>query len=244
MGKKNLNSFNLTDFAVQQTEQQRVHTVKVNILIVSEGTKTEVNYFKAFPKMKLNSRIVQVDSRTDAVGTGMNTVQVVREADRLVKEAEAAGASRKYDSVWVVFDRDSFDACKFDNAISMAEGRKYGCAWSNEAFELFYLLHFENRTASMSRKDYRKRITAYLSKHIPGFTYEKGETRMYEYLHKFGNEGAAVRFARAGEQLRLQQGTPPHAANPVTTVYKLVEFLNGRDPEFIKKIEKMLTDGT
>ena len=108
MGKKNLDSFKLTDFAVQQTEQQRTRVVKVNILIVSEGTKTEVNYFKAFPKMRLSSEVVQVETATEAVGTGMNTVQVVLEAEEIVQKGLRRKPAHIYDRVGVVFARDSF----------------------------------------------------------------------------------------------------------------------------------------
>ena len=40
-----------------------------------------------------------------------------------------------------------------------AENNNINVAWSNEAFELWYLYHFHNRTTQMSRNDYKKAIS-------------------------------------------------------------------------------------
>jgi hypothetical protein len=68
--------------------------------------------------------------------------------------------NRTIDRLWVVFDRDSFSPNDFNNAVHRCQNVKpvIGCAWSNEAFELWYLLHFHYYNNGMSRKDYQDAI--------------------------------------------------------------------------------------
>ena len=69
-------------------------------------------------------------------GGRINTVDVVNLAIQLRDKAKKEG--NPYDSVWAVFDKDSFPDDKFNQAIKKAEANGIGCAWSNEAFELWY----------------------------------------------------------------------------------------------------------
>lgn len=101
--------------------------LKERFLVVCEGEKTEPNYFKRF---RVPGRIV------DVYGAARNTVSLVRETLRL-RDLE------KYDQVWCVFDKDSFPSQNFNAAITLARAHNIGVAYSNEAFELWYLLHFD-----------------------------------------------------------------------------------------------------
>lgn len=99
-------------------------------------------------------------------GGGINTTQVVEKAIELRNKAVSDG--KPYDVTWAVFDKDSFDADKFDNAIKMARSYDIRCAWSNEAFELWYIYHFENRITSMPRIEYQNRITTLVRQKLKG----------------------------------------------------------------------------
>lgn len=98
----------------------------------------------------------------DTVGTGHNTLSLVDEAIRLkgVKEAEAQWrGGPPYDQAWCVFDRDSFSADDFNSAIRKAEAAGFHVAYTNEAFELWYLLHFNDHWASLHRGQYHAILT-------------------------------------------------------------------------------------
>ncbi|MBF0339286.1 MAG: RloB domain-containing protein [Nitrospirae bacterium] len=69
----------------------------------------------------------------EVTGTGYNTVRLVNEA---IKEKN----NGSYHSVWAVFDKDDFN--QFNNAIQITAKNNICVAYSNEAFELWYLLHF------------------------------------------------------------------------------------------------------
>ena len=205
-------------------------------MIVCEGEKTEPNYFKSFPK-KIGKVIYDVQFE----GGGINTIQVVEKAIEI-----RDNSAQKYDRVWAVFDRDSFTSQSFNNAILIAKAHNIKCAWSNEAFELWYLLHFKDQITSMNRDKYKNAIEDAINqmrnkkkrnkkKAIP-FTYNKNDPNIYELLKKYGKQNIAIKRAR--KLCEKIDGEKFANYNPQTMVFKLVEELNGQSQEFINEINK------
>lgn len=154
MAKKlNINTV-VPKILMEPVAQGDLRYIRCSILIVCEGEKTEPNYFKSFSMMKNSSGFVY-EVFTD--GGGISTLKVVEKAIELRDKAGAQG--KPFDAVWAVFDRDSFKPNDFDNAIMKAEANGIGCAWSNEAFELWYVYHFDNRITAMNRTSYKGVIT-------------------------------------------------------------------------------------
>lgn len=215
--------------------------IRCRVLIVCEGKKTEPFYFNSFSMMKNSSSLV-FDINTE--GGGINTVQVVDKAIQLKEAAEKQG--NPYDSVWAVFDRDSFKASDFDTAILKAESKGIGCAWSNEAFELWYVYHFDDRCTGMSRREYEKIITERVrtSRYRNGkkeYTYLKNDPKMRNVLRDCGcDEHEAIK--RAERQAKTFDGRKFHSYNPCTMVYKLVRQLIGEDKDFIDSIKMKLEE--
>jgi len=168
-------------------------------LIVCEGKQTEPNYFRAF---RVPTVVVQ--------GAGRNTIQIVREA---VRQADI----EEYDQVWCVFDRDSFPEVRFNEALALADQSGIRVAYSNECFELWYLLHFDFCDTALGRAACCRR----LSSKIAG-GYLKNSESLYRLLLDL--QPQAIRNA---ERL-LAQYQPPQPArdNPSTTVHLLVKELN------------------
>ncbi|NEQ39045.1 MAG: RloB domain-containing protein [Okeania sp. SIO3I5] len=183
--------------------------IQERFLIVCEGTKTEPNYFKSFPVPK---DVIEIDVR----GVGKNTISLVKEAIEIKKE------DNDYDQIWCVFDRDSFPVKNFKEAINYAQNNDIKVAYSNQAFELWYLLHFNYRDTAMSRTQYKKLLTKNMNQ-----KYEKNSDEMYEILAS--RQPQAIKNA---ERL-LEQYNPPDPANnnPSTTVHLLVKQLN----RFVRK---------
>lgn len=170
-------------------------------LIVCEGEKTEPNYFLKF---RVPREVVTVR------GFGYNTVSLVEKAVELRHLDD-------YDQVWCVFDRDSFPAQDFNAAFSLAERVGIQIAYSNEAFELWYLLHFNYYDTAMSRGEYSKRLSKLL-----GSEYAKNREDIYDLLQPM--QSAALRNAR---RLMEEYDPPnPERDNPSTSVHLLVEQLN------------------
>ena len=195
-------------------------------LIVCEGTKTEPNYFEA---LRLRLAGGEAD-KVVVVGAQDNTLGLV---DRARSEIELRNQSDDppYYHVWLVFDRDSFPPDDFDNAILAAESEDarfnpdsadfhphWHVAWSNEAFELWYLLHFqENSGGAIARDRYQELLSAHL-----GRPYMKNDPNMFLTLLP-SVKAALDRADRAYR--RWTTDTPWHDRNPATAVHFLVSDL-------------------
>lgn len=172
------------------------------LLIVCEGARTEPLYFNQFP--------IRAGDVVTVEGEGMNTLSLVQRTIQLRNE------DGDYDEVWVVFDRDSFPSEQFEQALALAKDEDIESAWSNEAFELWYLLHFEFCDAALSRTTYSERLTRYL-----GRPYRKNDSEIYSDLLRHQN--IAIRNA---QNLREKSDNPPLTCNPGTQVDLLVQRLN------------------
>lgn len=64
-----------------------------------------------------------------------------------------------FDRIWVVFDKNSFPPDNYNRAVDLAEKNGFGCACSNEAFELWYLLHFVFFDTAISRDQYQVKLS-------------------------------------------------------------------------------------
>ena len=206
--------------------KRRLREIKVLFLIVCEGEKTEPNYFDKF-KGQFGNVIFEIDCE----GKGYNTLKVVEEAIKIRNKNP-----NKYNRVWAVFDKDSFPDNDFNSAIQKAKSHNINCAWSNEAFELWYLLHFQYRNTPMSREDYKKAIENEVNKRISNFVYAKNSTEMYNILQQYGNQTQAIRNAEKLSQQYDNKNFAKH--NPRTQVYELVKQLTRQDYELNKEIRR------
>lgn len=133
----------------KQTQRREQKVIRCSVLIVCEGTKTEPNYFDAFAQKQQG--IIVYDIEVKGLGRGTKDV---------VEKAIALKNKNNYDRVWAVFDKDEFPAKDFNEAIALGDKNGIEVAWSNEAFELWYLYHFQNVTTGVPRKDYEEKISA------------------------------------------------------------------------------------
>lgn len=187
---------------------RRVNTKdpKQRFLIVCEGDKTEPEYFRGF-RVPLD---VEVDIEP---GAGMHT-SVVRRALELRGKAD----SDYYDQVWCVFDRDKNggNSKSFNEALQLAEANNISAAYTNDAFELWYLLHFNYHDTAIHRHDYVKKLHSLVSG-----GYKKNDPNMFEKLEDKMDD--ADRNAR--KLLSQYDPSNPVHDDPSTTVHLLVEQL-------------------
>lgn len=175
--------------------------LRQRFLIVCEGEKTEPNYFRQFP--------LPPGSVVDVYGLGENTLGLVKQALKLRRKTH-------YDQVWCVFDRNSFPVKNFNAALALAREKEIQVAYSNEAFELWYVLHFEYLNSGISRKDYIVKLESNL-----GHPYAKNSESIYKELYT--RQAIAIQNARK----LLAEYRPPDPVNdnPSTTVHWLVDEL-------------------
>lgn len=214
-------------FARESQKRERdVRSKRKYYLIVCEGEKTEPNYFESL-KQDLPKGILTT-YQIDIEGTGRNTQSLVDEALRIKSKYED-DYSRPIDKLWTVFDKDSFSAKDFNNAIFRCNNAvpEIGCAWSNEAFELWYLLHFHYYNNPVNRKDYQHLIEENLRPHVGNnYKYQKNSKEMYSLLKLYGSLENAIRNAKKLKEV-YGGGEDFANQNPRTEVYLLVMELFG-----------------
>lgn len=185
------------------------------ILIVSEGSKTEPNYFTEIRRERrlssLHVKIVPAD--------GTQPLKVVGSAEKLFSD------SREYERVYAVFDRDSHDLGNYRNALAKAvaldgklkntEGAKiqFKAIPSVPCFEYWILLHFENVQHFLERDVVYRRVR----QHLPG--YEKGNEDTYA-ITKDLIPAATERAIQLRRQYSADNGGEPY-----TDADELVAFL-------------------
>lgn len=183
------------------------------ILILSEDEKSSVHYLRAFP---YDRTLVEIE----CVGTGLNTDSLMQEAIRRMKAARNHGAPCA--EIWVVFDRDSFPQERFNRAFDLARNHaEIRPCWSNECFELWYLLHFDLRDTAVGREDLCREVGRLL-----GRRYDKADCAIHALLQD--RQANALKNAKKLESQNYERGQP--RGNPSTHVHHLVQRLLEFDP--------------
>ncbi len=196
------------------------------LYIFCEGAKTEKQYFEDLKKdLRLN--IVNIE----IFGTGCNTQSVVECASDKIKEIkkELANGGEIDFEVWVVFDEDTTGAGRFDNAIKSAKSNNFKVAYSNECFELWYLLHFHYLDAAIGRDDYFEKIIPLLKTRDPKIKITnwrkdgkklRGIYKLLEPLQKIAIKNSKNLYKKRNSKVPISK------QKPSTTVHLLVERLN------------------
>ena len=192
------------------------------ILIVSEGGKTEPNYFneirKAYHLPMANIMALSSES-------GTTPLQVVQDARELFESGNPHKRilPRVFEQVFAVFERDDHDhyfkalkqAKSLDGKLKndAGHGIHFQAIASIPCFELWLLLHYEDVHAPVHRNEVMRR----LKQHIPD--YEKGAENVFATTRDFLCE--AKRRAKAHAK-KFSADTDPE---PFTAVVELVELL-------------------
>jgi len=115
-----------------------------------------------------------------------------------------------------VFDKDDF--ADYDDAIVLAEKNCIKVSCSNQAFEFWFILHFEKLNAAVNRRLYKQILEGHF-----GREYKKTDEKIYAFLK--GRMKKAIEHAKWGHQTHVGNGGKPSDWESYTTVYKLAEEL-------------------
>lgn len=201
------------------------------IYIFTEGKKTEPIYFeskKSEIEKETRKKLIKTKTKTEinkGYKGGYNTKSLVDLAINFTQNS-SNGFNFGEDECWVVFDKDDFDK-DFDNAINKATKNGLSVAYSNEAFELWFLLHFNQIDSAIRRKDYNKKVTENYKK-LTGdkkYKYDKVEgVYLLIDLIKDKEKDAIRNAKKLFQQFKNEKSFLKK--NPSTTVHLLVEKLN------------------
>jgi len=200
-------------------EQERTPNIRKRrsiVYIVCEGKETEVNYFKRFQTRYSTIDIRPISSQHKAA------IHLVSHAKDQIKQKAFSAADG--DEIWCVFDRDSNTNDDLQKAENLAAKHSFHIAFSNPAFELWFLLHFIEQRGPLSDCD------AIIKKlDTDGVLKGYGKSKDY-YDRLLSSQPQAIE--RALDLIALHTNNNTHLihrdSNPCTTVVHLVEMLNER----------------
>ena len=237
---------------IKEDDSREVNTKRTFIIFCEDGA-VEPAYFELF-----QSYTVQVS----AIGNSKQhhaqidiATEYFRENDLLELQADGS-ETLKIDEgaqVWCVYDRDKNENDQkdtaFNDSILTAERKGIRVAWSNDDFELWVLLHFEEvnpeDTEYCHRKKYYSRLTEILKEREPAesfvhndqfdyYTSMKTKRRFlgctYQYMK--GQIMIAIKRANKLEEYHSRSLKPLHLQSPCTKVHHLVlELIRDKELE-------------
>lgn len=192
------------------------------ILIVSEGSKTEPNYFKEI-RSAYRLQTANIEVRASDLGTA--PIQVVQYAQSLFENGDSHKRLQKraFERVYAVFDRDEHDS--YNQALSLAKSLdkklkndnnqliSFNAIPSIPCFELWLLLHYEDIQAPIHRTEVLQRLKHYLP------NYEKGTN------NAFANTKQHLELAILRAQTLTKKFTAYTNPEPFTDIHILVQRL-------------------
>lgn len=204
----------------ERQNRVKVKDIRKRILIVCEGTKTEPNYFEGLRREFRTKVYIDIEP------AGRVHLSLVKRAKQLADD------DGEYDEVWCVFDRDLKAENKnqenFNQAIITAKKYNFKLAVSNDAFELWFILHFEYYCSQTHRSNFKKILS---DKKRLGVKYKKNNYEMYDILKERQEEAivnAKKLWKRCDREIEDHQSDidkliKKYNINPSTTVYQFIE---------------------
>ena len=219
----------MSRFSRKKRGRQKNKKISSVIHIFSEGKKTEPVYFnskiKEIKEKDIRNKFkVQVKIWNRPADSGRQGMSIINYVESVVSTEDI---DLKKDTVWVVYDRDKKrqdDDGGVDFRNSIEEGEKLGfkIAYSNDSFELWYLLHFDFMDSNLFRDDILIKVKENFKKEF-GIEYNKKDIEYYPYI-KY-KECDAIRNAENLLKKHKKDGELK-TSSPSTTVHLLVEELN------------------
>lgn len=192
--------------------------------IFSEGEETEPNYINGFKESIESNPIYQHIVYIHCEGTGRETLNVVKEAEKFVSQKKLTSGE-----IWCLFDKDSFPpeqfnaACERIEKLNMEGGSlRYHAGWSNECFEYWFVLHFSNYTTNSTRKEYFENLNRIFRRKLKK-DYSKNDIKIWKELQEIGSPKNAIKYAQ--KQMEHFAGCKADQCAPATQVFLLVSEL-------------------
>lgn len=187
------------------------------ILIVGEG-QSEKLYFESFPVITLTVEAIDLG--------GQSKLKLIEATESII-----ANSDKNYEEIWCVFDMDvkkgEKEFADFDNAIKSGKAKGFNIAYSNDAFELWFYLHYYYTDQNNHRQFYYQALSDLWNCNYEkvGKSYEFSQN-IYERLENDENASQEEAIKHADTLFSAQSQLEYHNQNPVTLVYELVKFLN------------------
>ena len=189
--------------------RRATRALKGQLLIFSEGRKTEPTYFRYL------GRAFGGKGRSIWLAPKPGTPQTLLKNAKSEKKARSrrdSGAS--LDEYWLVFDCDNHPYIA--NVFNEARDAGVQIAFSNPCIEIWFLIHFCVHNAPSSADD----VARELKKHCKSY---KDGMKYFDYSELDNKIDDAVKNAKILCLARQKEGHD--YGNPCTTIFKLVQII-------------------
>lgn len=197
--------------------QLKQDPASVYYLIVTDGEKTEKNYFEG-----LRNSLPEAEQKRVSIKVITTSTKSLLE-----RAIEYASVHIQYSRVWIVLDRDLVP--DFDTLIDQAVKAGVEPAWTNPCIETWFSSYFGQVLSQTESRPCNRKFNE-LYKRKTGKEYNKAEPNIYAVLNSNGDEHKAIEISESKHKNFIRDGIKkPSDMVPCTTVYSLIKE--------IKKIE-------
>ncbi|WNL27712.1 RloB family protein [Arcobacter cryaerophilus gv. pseudocryaerophilus] len=207
-----------------------------SVLIACEDKVSSPNYFKMIIQKLKEDKTITQDSLVIAQHEHVNPRGVLQD---LLNHKKDDKTYKDFEHRWIVIDRDiarvdggGHPKDDFLTALSEAKRKKVEVAYSNDCFEIWYLLHFGYRDTAISRDDIIKEVIKKLKDRncVTFSKLNKENIKTKEMTELIFNEllelqNKAIKYAKKLLE-NYADSHNPESDNPSTRVFELVEILN------------------
>jgi hypothetical protein len=186
----------------------------MQLRVFAEGKKTEDMYLTNWSRLHRDRAIVSIAKHEHTTPFEL-TETAVAERKRDLREARH-GRGSAFDQYWCIFDVDEHP--KIPAALELASANSISVAISSPCIEAWFLIHFENQTAYLDRRDAQRR-----SEDLLGCSKALSPAALDLSVEKFD---IAKAHAKSLEFKHIGDGTP-QPWNPHSNVWRLVDEIKG-----------------
>lgn len=236
---------------IKQEDIRRADSLPT-FIIFCEDEISEPIYFKYFETSII--KVNPVKNQKSKIDNVFNAICHCIDQGLMDSKDELLCLRKEDTHVWCVFDRDREETTSkrhignisFNEAIETAKARGIKVAWSNDAFELWVLLHFED--VDFEDENYKKRKAYYdrltkIFKSLPNpnedlvkalkhksFSYKQDLKHKNNFRNIVRNEiisktKDAIKRAKVLEKYHEMTNKHNHKKSPCTYIHHLVEEL-------------------
>ena len=210
----------------------------LSVIIACEDESSAPTYFKMIVKRLKDNRAITQDSLVISDHKHNTPMGVLSD---LLNHKKDDKTYKDFEHRWIVIDRDiarvnggGHPKDDFLTALSEAKSKRVEVAYSNDCFEIWYLLHFVYRDTAISRDDVIKEVIKKLKdKNFATFSkLNKENIKTKEMTELIFNELLELQKTAIKNAKKLLENYAdlhnPELDNPSTRVFELVEILSNK----------------
>ncbi|GAA0609743.1 RloB family protein [Virgibacillus siamensis] len=177
---------------------------KKSMLLVCEGTHTEVSYFESIRQLLRKPNVT-----VEVHGEGKSQMALLDAAKAKIKNNK-----RDIVSSWVVFDKDDVTREQIEKTSKKAKERSIKVGFTNICFELWLLMHFQKVGNPIDKKQLYRALESYLE--ITNYEKLKGDWELIEkiaYKYKTAIKNNKKLFSSQSDKF----------TNPYSNIFEILE---------------------